>query len=89
VHTNFNNNLFLGGYYTKFPQFPYVPLCVATESHLAYSQRYIACDIPSLGDFQVVGGQLRIASFDVEDVMCLSLLMSTISHLIGDGKCIN
>ena len=39
-----------------FPQFPDVPMGVAAESQLAYSQRYIACDIPSPGNFQVVGG---------------------------------
>jgi hypothetical protein len=41
-----------------FPQFPDVPEGVEAESHIAYSHRYIACDIPSPGDFQVAGGQL-------------------------------
>jgi hypothetical protein len=72
-----------------FPQFLDVPVGVAAESQLAYSQRYIARDIPSPGDFQVAGGQLQITSFGAEDVRCLSLLLSTISHFIGDGQCIS
>jgi hypothetical protein len=51
--------------------------------------RGILCDIPSPGDFQVAGGQLWITSFGAEDVRCLSLLLSTISHFTGDGQCIS
>jgi hypothetical protein len=69
-----------------FPQFPDVPVGVAAESHLAYSQRYIVHNIPSPGDFQVVGGQLLIASFGAKDIRCLSLLLSTISHFTVDGQ---
>jgi hypothetical protein len=46
-----------------FPQFPDVPVGVATESQLMYSQRYIVVDVLSPADFQVSGGQLRITSF--------------------------
>ena len=40
-------------------------------------------------DFQVSGGQLRIGAFGSEEVQCLSLLISTISHNTSDGKCIS
>jgi hypothetical protein len=55
---------------------------VTAKSQLSYSQRYIARNMRSRRDFQVVGGELRIASFDVEDVRCLSSLLSIIAHLL-------
>ena len=70
-----------------FPSFPEVPVGYATWSQLVYSQRYISTDILSPSNFQVFGGQLRIASFGSEEVRCLSLLISTISHNTNDEQC--
>ena len=56
-----------------FPQFPDVPVGVATQIQPACSQRYIACDIHSLGIFQVASVQLEITSFGTEGIRCLSL----------------
>jgi hypothetical protein len=72
-----------------FPQFPDVPVGVAVESQLMYSQRYIGVDVLSPVDFQVSGGQLQITSFSAEEVRCLSLLVTTIAHFTSDGKCIS
>ena len=54
-----------------------------------YSHRYIGADVLSPSDFQVSGGQLRIGAFGHEEVQCLSLIISTISHNTSDGKCIS
>ena len=78
---------YLGG--EDFPQFPDVPFDYVAGSQLVYSQRYISANIFSPSDFQVSGGQLRIAAFGSEEVRCLSLLISTISHNTSDGKCIS
>lgn len=40
-------------------------------------------------DFQVHGGELKISSFLIEEARCLSLLVDTIAHSCGDGKCIS
>ena len=58
-------------------------------SQLVYSQRYISVDMQSPSDLQVFGGQLRIGGFGSEEVRCLSLLISTISHNTSDGQHIN
>ena len=69
-----------------FPSFLEVPVGYAAGSHLVYSQRYISTNILSPLDFQVSGGQLCIGAFGSEEVRCLSLLISTISHNTSDGK---
>ena len=69
-----------------FPSFPEVPVGYAIGNQLGYSQRYISTSILSSSIFQVSRGQLRIASFGGEEVRCLSLLISTISHHTSDGK---
>ena len=72
-----------------FPQFPDVPVSYAIGNQLVYSQRYISADILSPTDFQVFGGQLRITSFGGEEVRCLSLLVSTITHHTSDMQYIS
>ena len=69
-----------------FTQFSDISVGVVTESQLMYSQRYIGVEVLSPTDFQVSGGQLKIASFDAEEVRCLSLLVTTIAHFTSDGK---
>ena len=69
-----------------FPQFLYVPIGCVIGSQLMYSQRYIRENILSPAYFQVSGGQLCIASFGVEEVRCLSLLLTTISHHTSDEQ---
>jgi hypothetical protein len=49
-----------------FPQFPDVPVGVAVESQLMYSQRYIGVDVLSPADFQVSGGQLHGSLLSVQ-----------------------
>jgi hypothetical protein len=39
--------------------------------------------------FQVHGGQLRISSFDREDVRFMCRIISTLTHISSDGKCIS
>ena len=73
----------------NFPSFPEVPVGYVAGNQLVYSQIYISADILSPSYFQVSGGQLRIASFGREEVRCLSLLISTISHNTNDGQCIS
>ena len=68
-----------------FPSFPEVPVDYAIGSQLVYSQRYISADILSPSDFQVSEVQLRIGAFGIQEVRCLSLLISTISHNTSDG----
>ena len=40
-------------------------------------------------EFQVIGGELHIGAFGSEEVQCLTLLISTMSHNTSDGKHIN
>ena len=63
-----------------FPSFPEVPAGCVGGSQLVYSHRYIRASVLSPAEFQVTGGQLRIGAFGSEEVQCLSLLISTISH---------
>ena len=72
-----------------FPQFPDVPHGVATEIHLTYTQRHVKPHAFCPSYFQVHVGQLQISSFSIEEVRCLSLLVSTIAHFSSDGKHIN
>ena len=60
-----------------FPSFPEVPIGYAGGSQLVYSQRDITTYILSPSYFQVCRGQLCIAAFGIEEVRCLSLLIST------------
>ena len=69
-----------------FPSFPKVSTGCVAGSQLFYSQRYIGENVLSPAEFQVVGGQLRIGAFGREEVQCLSLIISTISHNTNDGK---
>ena len=69
-----------------FPSFPDVPAGCVAGSQLVYSQRYIGAHVLSPSKFQVPGGQLRIGAFGRQDVQCLSLIISTISHNTSDGK---
>ena len=68
------------------PLFPNVPIGYPAGTQLVYSQRYIGPHLVSPADFQVVGGQLRIGAFGREEVQCLSLIISTISHNTSDGQ---
>ena len=72
-----------------FPLFPKVLAGCVAGSQLVYSQKYIGADILSPSDFQVCRGQLRIGAFGREEVHCLSLIISTISHNTNDGQCIS
>lgn len=88
-HTTKEDTYFIIGLCRRgedFPWQPDVPLSVAKESQLIYSQRYIGDHVVSPMDFQVFGGQLWISSFGAEEVRCLSLLVTTISHSSNDGK---
>ena len=69
-----------------FTQFFYVPLGVAIEIQLIYSQRYVGDHVVPLPDFQVPGGQLQIFSFGSVEVRGLSLLVITIAHSTNDWK---
>ena len=72
-----------------FPSFLEVPTGCVVGSQLFYYQRYIGANVLSPSEFQVPGGQLRIGAFGRQDVQCLSLLISTISHNTSDGQCIS
>ena len=72
-----------------FPSFPEVPFGCVAWSHLVYSQRYIGANLVSPADFRVARGQLRIGAFGHEEVQCLSLIISTISHNTSSEKCIS
>ena len=69
-----------------FPSFLEVPVGYVARIKLVYSQRYIRVDILSPPDFQVSRGQLCIGAFGSQEVRCLSLIISTISHNTSDGK---
>ena len=69
-----------------FPSFPEGPAGCVKGSQLVYSQRYIAANVLSLTDFQVARGQLHIGAFGSEEVQCISLLISTISHNTSDEQ---
>ena len=69
-----------------FPSFPEVIAGCVAENQLVYSQRYIGVSVLSPADFQVARGQLCTGAFGSEEVQCLSLLISTISHNTSDGK---
>ena len=69
-----------------FPSFPEVPASSVAGSQLFYSQRYIGAHVLSPSEFQVPRVQLRIGAFGRQDVQCLSLIISTISHNTSDGK---
>ena len=69
-----------------FPSFPEVLAGCIAGSQLVYSQRYIGAHVLSPLEFQVPGGQLRIGAFGIQDVQCLSLIISTISHNTSDRK---
>ena len=51
-----------------FPSFPDVPPGCVAGSQLVYSQRYIGAHVMSPSEFQVLGGQLRIGAFGIQDV---------------------
>ena len=72
-----------------FPSFPEVSVGCVAGSQLVYSQRYIGAHLVSPAEFQVAGGQLRIGAFGREEVQCLSLIISTISHNTSDRQCIS
>ena len=72
-----------------FPSFPEVPVGYAAGSQLVYSQRYNGENVLSPAEFRVAGGQLRIGAFGREEMQCLSLIISTISHNTSEGKCIS
>ena len=69
-----------------FPSFPEVPASCVSISQLVYSQRYIGAHVLSPLEFYVPGGQLRIGAFGRQDVQCLSLIISTISHNTSDEQ---
>ena len=69
-----------------FPSFPEVLAGSVAGSQLVYSQRYIGAHVLSPSEFQVPEGQLCIGAFGRQDVQCLSLLISTISHNTSDGQ---
>ena len=69
-----------------FPSFPEVPASSVARSQLVYSQRYIGTHVLSPSKFLVLGGQLHIGAFGRQDVQCLSLIISTISHNTSDGE---
>ena len=69
-----------------FPSFLDVPTGCVAGSQLVYSQRYIGAHVLSPSKFQVPGGQLHIGALGREDVQCLSLIISTISHNTSDGQ---
>ena len=69
-----------------FTSFPEVPVGYAAGSLLVYSERYISANILFPSDFQVSRGQLHIGAFGSQEVRCLSLLISTISHNTNDGQ---
>lgn len=72
-----------------FSQFLDVPHVVVTEIQLTYTQRYVRPHAVCPSYFQVGGGQVQILSFATEEARCLSLLVNTIVHSCGDGKCIS
>ena len=69
-----------------FPSFLEVLAGCVAGSQLVYLQRYIGENVLSPTDFRVAGGQLHIGAFGREEVQCLSLIISTISHNTSDGK---
>ena len=69
-----------------FPSFPDVPAGCVAGSQLVYSQRYIGAHVLSPSKFQVPGGQLRIGTFGRQDMQCLSIIGSIISHNTSNGK---
>jgi hypothetical protein len=56
---------------------------------MEYVHRYVSLHVHSSSEFQVCGGQLRISSFDREDVRCLCLILLTPSQYSSDGKCMS
>ena len=69
-----------------FPSFPDMPPSFVAGSYLVYSQTYIRAHVLSSSEFQVPGGQLRIGAFGRQDVQCLSIIASIISHNTSDEK---
>jgi hypothetical protein len=69
-----------------WPQFLDLLPGIAGESQLAYVQRYVQFGHCFTSRFQVVGGQIQIDSFGAEEVKCMSLILSTLSHSSSDGK---
>ena len=72
-----------------FPSFLDVSTSCVVGSQLVYSQRFIGAHVLSPSEFQVPGGQLCIGAFGRQDVQCLSLIISIISHNTSDGQCIS
>jgi hypothetical protein len=62
-----------------FPHFLALLLDVAGATQFAYVQRYVSSHIPSILEFQVCGGQLRIGAFQREDVRFLCYMLSSLS----------
>ena len=69
-----------------FPSFPEVLAGCIAGSQLVYSQRYIGAHVLSPSEFQVPRGQLHIGAFGTQDVQCLSIISSIISHNTSDEK---
>ena len=67
------------------PEFPKLPIDVATKMQPLYVQRYVIPDIIQPIEFQVGGGQLQIDSFGREEVRCLPLIVMTLAHYTYDG----
>lgn len=58
------------------PWFPKLPINFSAETQMIYVQRYVILDIIYPTYFQVVSGKLRIDSFTIEVVRCLSLIVT-------------
>ena len=67
------------------PLFHKIPIGIATKMQLIYVERYVSANIVHPTKFQVVGGQLRIDSFDREKVRCLSLIVTKLARYTFDG----
>jgi hypothetical protein len=68
-----------------WPQFLDLPYGVVGETQMAYVKGYVPLYVLSSSEFQVRGGQLQIYSFHREEVMCLCLIILTLSHTSSDG----
>ena len=69
-----------------FSFFPEVPVGYVAGSQLVSTQRYIGANVLSPAELRVAGGQLHIGAFGSQEVRCLSLLISTISHNTSDRQ---
>ena len=56
------------------------------ESQLGCVYRYVNGDIIDPNDFDIVGSQLCLHSFQLKEAMCLSLIIMELSQHIFDEK---